>query len=81
MGPRSPGQRPALLMISRHGMLKVLFQGQDRWSDIKIDTESVTNPSEVLTHAAMCADKGAEKGMLFHYAPLHLFVFLLNSSR
>lgn len=62
LGPRAPNQKPALVCITRSGTLRVLFQGQDgRWQEFKTDIENVASPSELLTHAAMCAEKVVEK--------------------
>lgn len=39
-------------------MIRVLYQGQDnRWQDFKSESENVTSPSELLTHATMCPEK------------------------
>ena len=64
LGPRSPGQKPALIVVTRSGTIRVLFQavqGQDsRWQEFRTDTENIASPSELLTHAAMCAEKVVE---------------------
>ena len=62
LGSRSPYQKPALICITRSGTFRVLFQGQDnKWQEFKSETESVASPSELLTHAAMCAEGVVEK--------------------
>ena len=62
LGSRSPNQKPALICVTRSGTFRVLFQGQDsRWQEFKSETENVASPSELLTHAAMCAEGVVEK--------------------
>lgn len=60
MGPQNPNpNKPALVVITRGGMIRLMFQGQDiRWHDLKTDLDSISVSSELLTHAAVCADKG-----------------------
>ena len=62
LGSRSPNQKPALICVTRSGTFRVLFQGQDsRWQEFKSETENVASPSELITHAAMCAEGVVEK--------------------
>ena len=62
LGSRNPNQKPALICVTRSGTFRVLFQGQDsRWQEFKSETENVASPSELLTHAAMCAEAVVEK--------------------
>lgn len=62
LGSRTPNQKPALICVTRSGTFRVLFQGQDsRWQEFKSETENVASPSELLTHAAMCAEGVVEK--------------------
>ena len=62
LGSRSPNQKPALICVTRSGTFRVLFQGQDsRWQEFKSETEIVASPSELITHAAMCAEGVVEK--------------------
>lgn len=62
LGSRSPNQKPALICVTRSGTFRVLFQGLDsRWQEFKSETENVASPSELLTHAAMCAEGVVEK--------------------
>ena len=62
LGPRSPNQKPALICVTRSGTFRVLFQGQDsRWQEFKSETENGASPSELVTHAAMCAEGVVER--------------------
>ena len=62
LGPHNVGQRPALVAITKMGVIKVLFQGQDnRWQDFKTEIDNVTSIPEMLSHAAMCPEKIADK--------------------
>lgn len=67
LGPRNPyqqannPQKAALVAVTRSGMIRVLYQGQDnRWQDFKSESENVASPSELLTHATMCPEKIAD---------------------
>ena len=59
-GPYNPTpHKPALVTVSRAGMIKLFMQDKDmRWQDFKAELDSVSVPSELLTHAAICPDKG-----------------------
>lgn len=60
MGPHNPNtNKSALLAVTRSGIIRLLLQGQDMsWQEIKTEIDSISSSSELLTHAAMCADKG-----------------------
>lgn len=60
MGPHNPtANKSALVAVTRGGVLKLLFQGSDmRFQDLKGEIDSISTSAELLTHAAMCADKG-----------------------
>ena len=67
LGPRNPyqqtnsPQKAALVAVTRSGMIRVLYQGQDnRWQDFKSESENIACPTELLTHATMCPEKIAE---------------------
>lgn len=59
LGARNPYQgKAALLAVTRSGMIRVVFQGQDnKYQDFKADIESLASPLGLLTHAAMCVEK------------------------
>ena len=64
LGPRNPyqqtnsPQKAALVAVTRSGMIRVLYQGQDnRWQDFKSESENIACPTELLTHATMCPEK------------------------
>lgn len=59
LGARNPYQgKAALVAVTRSGMIRVVFQGQDgRYQDFKAEPENLTSPSELLTHAAICAER------------------------
>ena len=60
MGPHNPnGNKPALVAITRGGFIRLLFQSQiGQWQDIRGEIENVSTSAGILTHAALCADKG-----------------------
>ena len=67
LGPRNPyqqmnnPQKAAMVAVTRTGMIRVLYQGQDnRWQDFKSESETIASPSELLTHATMCPEKIAD---------------------
>ena len=60
-GPLVPNDRPGYVSVTRSSMVKVIFQAADRWAEAKTELKSVSGPSELLTHAAICPDKSGEK--------------------
>lgn len=55
-------QRPALIAITRIGVLKVFAHGPNgQWQEFKTEIDNTSNPSELLTHASMCPEKIADK--------------------
>lgn len=60
MGPHNPNaNKSALLAVTRGGVLRLLLQSPEmRWQDTKAEIDSISISAELLTHAAMCADKG-----------------------
>lgn len=55
-------QRPALLAVTKAGVIRILSQGpENRWQDFKAEIENPGSPFEMLTHAAMCPEKVADK--------------------
>lgn len=67
LGPRNPyqqvnnPQKAAMVAVTRCGMIRVLYQGQDnRWQDFKSESETIASPSELLTHTTMCPEKMAD---------------------
>ena len=59
MGPHNPNQKPALVAVTRGGMIRLMFQDKNmRWQHVKTEIDSISSSSELLSHAAMTADKG-----------------------
>ena len=60
MGPHAPvSGMSALITVTRGAVIRILFQGQDRvWHQSKAEIEKVTSPSQLLTHATLCAHRG-----------------------
>lgn len=60
MGPHNPStNKSALVAVTRGGGIRILLQGQDmRWQDAKAEIDGISTSAELLTHAALCADKG-----------------------
>ena len=70
LGPRNPyqqtnnPQKATLVAVTKSGMIRVLYQGQEnRWQDFKSESETISSPSELLTHATMCPEKIADNKM------------------
>jgi mediator of RNA polymerase II transcription subunit 16 len=65
MGPHNPStNKSALVAVTRGGVIRLLFQGLDlRWQDTKAEIDSISTTPELLTHAAMCADRGKRTQM------------------
>lgn len=68
LGFHNPTQRPALVVINRNGLIRVLSLGHDKTRpqsqpllDFKTEIENTTDPSDLLTHAALCPEKLADK--------------------
>ena len=67
-GPKNPHlfqetagkNKPAFVTVTRTGSIRVMYQGLDgsRWVDFRGELDSVGASSELLTHAALCDDKG-----------------------
>lgn len=59
MGPHNPNQKPALVAVTRGGMIRLMFQEKNlRWQDVRTELDSISTSSALLSHAAMTADKG-----------------------
>lgn len=60
MGPHNPSpNKSAIVAVTRGGVLRLLLQNLDmRWQDTKAEIDGISTSAELLTHAAMCADKG-----------------------
>lgn len=59
MGPHNPNQKPALVAVTRGGMIRLMFQEKNlRWQDVTTELDSISTSSGLLSHAAMTADKG-----------------------
>ena len=60
MGPHNPNNnKPALVAVTRGGFIRLIFQNQaGQWYDIRAEVDSVSVFAGLLTHAALCADKG-----------------------
>ncbi|KAL9587304.1 MAG: hypothetical protein Q9212_000351 [Teloschistes hypoglaucus] len=64
-GPHNPHvQQPtknkaAFVTVTRTAVLRMLYQGPDgtRWLEFRGELETVSIPSDLLTHVAICADK------------------------
>ena len=59
MGPHNPNQKPALVAVTRGGMIRLMYQEKNlRWQDVRTELDSISSSSGLLSHAAMTADKG-----------------------
>lgn len=62
-GPYNPwaskAQLSALVVISRGGTLRLVYQGQDsQWQDVRHDIDELSTSNDLITHASLCPDKG-----------------------
>ena len=49
----------AMIMVSRGGSVRLIYQGQDnQWQDARWDIDNLSTSNDLLTHAALCPDKG-----------------------
>lgn len=93
LGPRNPyqqtnnPQKAAMVAVTRSGMMRVLYQGQDnRWQDFKSESENIASPTELLTHATMCPEriasdvKSPDKGEDCPQAVIHSLTGILRES-
>ncbi|OJJ49688.1 hypothetical protein ASPZODRAFT_89066 [Penicilliopsis zonata CBS 506.65] len=54
--PFHPGNKPALLTLSRSGQLKLLYQNPDsRWAELSAELKNTGHSDRLLTHATMVA--------------------------
>lgn len=58
---RTKPNKPALVVVTRAGVIRLLYQGPDsaRWLDFQTDLESVSTAEGLLTHATICAETGS----------------------
>ncbi|KAL8712283.1 MAG: hypothetical protein Q9220_003434 [cf. Caloplaca sp. 1 TL-2023] len=61
IGEQAGKNKAAFVIVTRNGVLRLFFQGPDgsRWLDIRGELDSTLTPAELLTHAAIGADKDA----------------------
>ncbi|KAL8696144.1 MAG: hypothetical protein Q9201_007804 [Fulgogasparrea decipioides] len=67
-GPHNPhviGEQPsknkaAFVIVTRNAVIRLIYQGPDaaRWLDFKGELDTVSTAADLLTHVAICADKG-----------------------
>ena len=57
LGPRNNMQKATLVAVTRTGVVRVMSQVQD----FKTEIENISSPLEMLTHAAMCPEKIADR--------------------
>ncbi|KAL8723808.1 MAG: hypothetical protein Q9181_007179 [Wetmoreana brouardii] len=67
-GPHNPhviGEQPsknkaAFVTVTRNAVIRLIYQGPDaaRWLDFKGELDTVSTADDLLTHVAICADKG-----------------------
>ncbi|KAK2861130.1 hypothetical protein FQN49_004519, partial [Arthroderma sp. PD_2] len=59
MGPFHPLHKSALIVITRSGKLRLLYQNQEsKWGDMVIELHSTGYTNDILTHAAMAPVDG-----------------------
>jgi mediator of RNA polymerase II transcription subunit 16 len=60
MGPFHPlPGKIALVVVTRNGTLRLLFQAADsKWLDISVELNSGNSSQDHITHATFCPDRG-----------------------
>ena len=63
----------AFLIVTRGGYLRLLYQGQDSlWQDVRYEIDDFSTSNDLLTHAALCGDKGDRAGPPFPSRITHM---------
>jgi mediator of RNA polymerase II transcription subunit 16, fungi type len=58
-GPFYPTQKLAIVLVTRSGCLKILYQLPDgKWGEMTSELKSLSSSDEVLTHAAISSTTG-----------------------
>ncbi|KAL8694351.1 MAG: hypothetical protein Q9218_000988 [Villophora microphyllina] len=65
-GPHNPhviGEhkiKAAFVTVTRNAVVRMVYQGPDgaRWLEFRSELDTISTPSDLLTHVAICADKG-----------------------
>lgn len=59
IGEQQSRNKAALVTVTRSGAIRLFYQGPDgaRWLDFKGELQCISTTAELLTHAAICADK------------------------
>ncbi|CRG85078.1 Mediator of RNA polymerase II transcription subunit 16 [Talaromyces islandicus] len=56
IGPFHPAGKPALLCVTRAGIIKLIYQNPDnRWTEITAELKTISQSDRILTHAAFLA--------------------------
>ena len=64
-GPKYPLGKPVMLVITRKGTAKSIFQDRDgRWQELRTELQPFSRATGFLTHAAFCVDKTKDSGKL-----------------
>ena len=52
----------AMVVVSRGGSVRLAYQGQDnQWQDVRCEIDDLSTSNDLLTHAALCPDRGMFK--------------------
>ncbi|KUJ20418.1 mediator of RNA polymerase-like protein II transcription subunit 16 [Mollisia scopiformis] len=59
LGPSHPNHnRSAFIFLTTNGLLRLLFpQNNNKWYEVHTELESIVSSDDLITHAAICADK------------------------
>ncbi|KAL8936278.1 MAG: hypothetical protein Q9211_004261 [Gyalolechia sp. 1 TL-2023] len=68
MGDQPGKNKAALVVVTRSGGIRLIYQGPDggRWLDFKGELQCVSTAAELLTHAAVCADRDSSMLVATH---------------
>lgn len=58
-GPFHPANKLAIVLVTRSGSLKILYQVPDgKWSEVTTELKNLSSSDEVLTHAVISSMPG-----------------------
>lgn len=60
LGPCHPNHnKSALVCVTTNGSLRLIWpQSNGKWQEVHTELESIVSSDDLITHAAICSDKG-----------------------
>ncbi|MCJ1321765.1 mediator complex subunit [Xylographa vitiligo] len=66
----------AMVVVSRGGSVRLAYQGQDnQWQDVRCEIDDLSTSNDLLTHAALCPDRGDSLLLTVHTAGKQLRLY------